>query len=229
MTLTQPSLPEKNRLIIFTRCPEPGRCKTRLIPALGSDGAAAIHEALVEHTMSWIPSAVDEGITVEVLYTGDNLKRLRILCGAAASRIRFEPQHGEDLGCRIANAIDIAIQERTSKVVITGTDCPELNFALVQAAFAHLDNTDLVLGPAADGGYYLIALRKFAAELFQNIPWGGPTVLQETLSRVQDLHMSFELLPMLADIDRPEDLNAWKGTEGGHGIQIIQPHSAPLV
>lgn len=216
MTITQPSLPEENRLIVFTRCPEPGRCKTRLIPALGADGAVAIHEALVEHTMAWIPSAVDEGIAVEVRYTGENLERLRMLCRGAVSRIRFELQHGEDLGCRMANAIDTAIQERASKVAIIGTDCPELNLASVQAAFAHLDNRDLALGPAADGGYYLIALRKSAVELFQNIPWGGPTVLQETLGRAHNLNMTFELLPMLVDIDRAEDLGSWTGTEYRH-------------
>lgn len=229
MTQRKSSQPGENRLIVFARCPEPGRCKTRLIPALGAGGAVAIHETLVEHTMAWIPSAVDKGIAVEVRYTGENLERLRILCGGTVSGIRFEPQHGEDLGCRMANAIDIAILERTAKVAIIGTDCPELTLAFVQAAFAHLDNTDLVLGPAADGGYYLIALRNSAAELFQNIPWGGLTVLQDTLRRAQDLNMTFELLPMLADIDRPEDLGSWTGTEGRHGIQVIQPGSVPLV
>jgi len=216
VTITQHSLPEENRLIVFTRCPEPGRCKTRLIPALGADGAVAIHEALVQHTMGWIGPAVNNGIAVEVRYTGENLERLRMLCRGAGSRIRFELQHGEDLGCRMTNAIDTAIQERASKVAIIGTDCPELNLASVQAAFAHLDNRDLVLGPAADGGYYLIALRKSAVELFQNIPWGGPTVLQETLSRAQNLNMTFELLPMLVDIDRAEDLGSWTGTEHRH-------------
>jgi rSAM/selenodomain-associated transferase 1 len=216
VTITQPSLPEENRLIVFTRCPEPGRCKTRLIPALGAGGAVAIHEALVEHTMAWIGPAVNNGIAVEVRYTGENLERLRMLCRGAGSRVRFELQHGEDLGGRMANAIDTAIQERASKVAIIGTDCPELNLASVQAAFVQLDNRDLVLGPAADGGYYLIALRKSAVELFQNIPWGGPTVLQETLSRAQDLNMTFELLPMLVDIDRAEDLGSWTGTERRH-------------
>jgi uncharacterized protein len=214
MTQMQPSLSTENCLIVFTRCPEPGRCKTRLIPALGADGAAAVHEALVEHTMAWIGSAADEGIAVEVRYTGDNLERLRLLGGAAVRKVRFEPQQGEDLGCRLANAFEFAIQRESSKVAIIGTDCPELNLSLVKAAFAQLDKSDLVLGPASDGGYYLIALRKPARKLFQRIPWGGPTVLQETLRKAKDLNMTFELLPTLADIDRPEDLFSWNGTMG---------------
>jgi uncharacterized protein len=212
MTQMQPSLSE-NRLIIFTRCPEPGCCKTRLIPALGADGAAAVHETLIQHTMLWIGSAADEGIAVEVRYTGDNLERLRVLCGAAVEKIRFEPQQGEDLGDRLANALGFAVQQGSPKVAIIGTDCPALDLATVKMSFAHLDERDLVLGPAADGGYYLIASRKPAVQLFQNISWGGPTVLHETLRRAQDLHLTFELLPSLPDIDRPEDLGSWMGRE----------------
>jgi rSAM/selenodomain-associated transferase 1 len=206
MTPSLPSPPVGNRLIVFTRCPELGRCKTRLIPTLGADGAVAIHEALVRRTMAWIGSALDEGIAVDVHYAGDDLERLRGLCGEAVGRITFEPQNGEDLGRRMANAFDPAIHQ-SSKVAMIGTDCPELDLELVQAAFRHLDETDLVLGPAVDGGYYLIALRRPAAELFQDIRWGGPTVLQETLERAQGLQMTFELLPTLADVDRPEDLD----------------------
>jgi uncharacterized protein len=209
MMRVQPSLSEENCLIVFTRCPDPGLCKTRLIAALGAEGALAVHEALVQHTMSWVGPAVENGFAVDVRYTGNNVERLRALCGQAVGKIKFEPQYGEDLGCRMANAVDLAMQQRFSKVAIIGTDCPELDLASVQTAFAHLNETDLVLGPAADGGYYLIALRRPAAKLFQNIAWGGPTVLQETLIRAQDLHLTFELLSTLTDIDRPEDLDLW--------------------
>jgi rSAM/selenodomain-associated transferase 1 len=164
--------------------------------------------------MGWIGSAVEEGIAVEVRYTGETLERLRVVCGEAAARIRFELQQGEDLGGRLANAIDCAVQQGSPKVAIIGTDCPALDLATVQMSFAHLDERDLVLGPAADGGYYLIALRKPAVQLFQNISWGGPTVLHETLRRAQELHLTIELLPSLPDIDRPEDLVSWMGRWG---------------
>jgi rSAM/selenodomain-associated transferase 1 len=180
---------------------------------LGADGAVAVHEALVEHAMVWIACAVEEGIAVEVRFTGDNLERLRVLCGSAVEKIRFEPQQGEDLGDRLANAIEFAVQQGSPKVAVIGTDCPALDLATVEMSFAHLDERDLVLGPAADGGYYLIALRKPVVQLFQNISWGDPTVLHETLRRAQDLNMTFELLPSLPDIDRPEDLVSWMEPE----------------
>lgn len=211
MTNGDASRADERRLIIFARCPDPGRCKARLIPALGVELAITIYEALVQQTMSWMESPVDEGIAVEVHYIGDNLERLRFLCGEAAGQIKFAPQQGENLGRRIANAFDAAFQEGSSKVAIIGTDCPDLNLESVRAAFAKLAENDLVLGPANDGGYYLIALRKPARKLFQNIPWGGASVLQETLRKAQHLNMTFDLLPKLADIDRPEDLSLWTG------------------
>ena len=203
----RPRQSKAGRLIVFTRCPEPGRCKTRLIPALGENGAVAVHEALVRRTMSWMGGAIDAGIAVEVRYSGSDLDRLRALCGDSVDQFNFRPQQGDDLGVRLKEAAETAFEEGASKVAIIGTDCPDLHLAAVSEAFTYLDDRELVLGPAADGGYNLIAMRRPCSEVFDGISWGGSTVLRDTLGRASELRMTVELLPALVDVDSAEDLN----------------------
>jgi len=157
--------------------------------------------------MSWMGSAVDEGITVEVRYSGNDLDSLRALCGDSFVQFNFRPQQGDDLGERLKEASAAAFQEGASKVAIIGTDCPDLNLTAVSRAFEFLEEKDLALGPAADGGYYLIATRRPCSGLFEGVAWGGPTVLRDTLSRAAACKMTVELLPTLADVDSVEDLN----------------------
>jgi rSAM/selenodomain-associated transferase 1 len=156
--------------------------------------------------MSWMGIAVDEGVTVEVRYSGNDLDRLRALCGHTVDRLHFRPQQNGDLGERLMEALETAFNEGASKVAIIGTDCPDLCMTAISRAFVFLEHKELVLGPASDGGYYLIAMRTPASKLFDRITWGGASVLQETLSTAETLQMSVALLPVLADIDRPEDL-----------------------
>jgi rSAM/selenodomain-associated transferase 1 len=201
------------RLIVFARCPEPGQCKTRLISALGESGAMAVHETLVRRTMSWMGHSLNDGIEVEIQYAGDDLESLRRLCGEAADRISFRPQRAGDLGDRLAQAFSIAFQEGASKVAIIGTDCPELTHGMIVKAFGALAANDLVLGPAMDGGYYLIASRAHNPELFTNIGWGGSMVLDDTLARARCLSLTAELLEPLSDVDRPEDAELLLGKD----------------
>jgi rSAM/selenodomain-associated transferase 1 len=200
---TRPASEE--RLIVFARCPELGRCKTRLIPHLGEDGATALHEALVKHTMGWIGRG-RENVKVEVRYCGADLARLRTLCGVAADNADFVPQKGEGLGSRLSEAATAAFDNGAAKVAIVGTDCPDLSWHTIKLAFYSLDSADVVLGPAKDGGYYLVALRAAAPLLFQDIDWGSVTVLQDTLINATRLGLSVNLLTELGDIDRPDDL-----------------------
>ena len=197
----------RSRLIIFTRCPDPGRCKTRLISNLGVAGATALHESLVGHTFAWAIDLIEGGeIDVEVQFTGDNLDRLKSLSGGRGTRLRFRQQSSGDLGERIAEACDIAFNEGCSRVVVVGTDCPALDGGIVSAAMEQLERNDLVIGPAADGGYYLIAMSRRSPELFQDISWGTPAVLRETLHRADDTNITVCQLQILDDVDRPADL-----------------------
>jgi hypothetical protein len=101
-------------------------------------------------------------------------------------------------------------QGHAEKVVIIGTDCPGLNFQILTQAFEATHTLDLVLGPAIDGGYYLIGLRRFIPELFINIDWGSSQVLHQTVEIANQLNLSYHYLPQLADVDRPEDLSVWQ-------------------
>jgi rSAM/selenodomain-associated transferase 1 len=178
-----------------------------LIPALGERAARSIHELLVRRTMSWMQCAIDEGVTVEIRYAGDDLERLKLLCGDVADRVSFRPQQDGDLGQRLSHGSFSAFQEGASQVAIIGTDCPQLTHHLIHKAFAALDRADLVFGPTTDGGYYLIASRKHHPDLFNGIVWSEEQVLQDTLRIAKNLELVAELLEPLSDVDRPTDVS----------------------
>ena len=194
------------RLIIFTRYPEPKKTKTRLIPALGAEGAAELQLQLTEHTITEAKKLMRE-ISTAIYYTGSSQKVMESWLG---NDLSYYPQHKEDLGNRMKSAFEDSFKLRFSKVVIIGIDCPELNIAIIRNAFESLDENDLVLGEASDGGYYLIGLRKIIPELFQNIAWGTNKVLSKTKIIAQQLKLNIVILPVLSDIDRPEDLAIWE-------------------
>jgi uncharacterized protein len=196
--------PSKQHLIIFTRYPEAGKTKTRLIPALGADGAANLQRQMTEHTISQVKELHNNSpISWEVRFAGGNLQQMQDWLG---SSLVYQSQGEGDLGTRMWRSLLNAFEYNAERVVIIGTDCPGLNSQILAEAFAKLDANDLLLGPAIDGGYYLIGLRCPVGELFANIDWGTSQVLQQTVDIAKKLNVSFAYLPTLADIDRPEDL-----------------------
>ena len=124
--------------------------------------------------------------------------------------LNYYPQATGDLGDRMKSAFYDAFQLNFSRVVMIGIDCPDLTINLLQDAFTGLKNHDLVLGKAADGGYYLIGLKQVIPELFQDIPWGTSQVLSFTQKIAEKLNLTTHLLPTLSDVDRPEDLDIWQ-------------------
>lgn len=198
----------KERLIIFTRYPEPGLTKTRLIQALGAEGAAALQRQMTEYTLSKVRELQScHSIAVEVHFDGGKQQLMQDWLGPD---IVYQPQGQGDLGSRIARSLSLALQSGTDRVVIIGTDCPGLNAQLMAQAFHQLHSHDLVLGPAIDGGYYLLGLRYFIPQLFSGISWGTAEVLQQTVDIAKNLNLSVAYLPHLADVDRPEDLPVWE-------------------
>ncbi len=199
------------RLLVFTKCPDPGRCKTRLIPSLGADGATAVHQKLVEHTLRWASHlAQSDQIELRVHFAGQDVGRLRALCGATPLNVVLRRQVDGDLGDRLSAAFADAFREGSPKVIAIGTDCPSLDAELITKARELLDESDVVIGPAADGGYYLIALRHPVPALFENIPWSQSTVLEATLQRVSAAGLNLAMLPTLQDIDDADDLPEMK-------------------
>jgi len=193
------------RLIVFAKAPEPGRAKTRLIPALGAAGAAALHTRLVEHTLTTVTSAAL--CPVQLWCAPDTDHPFFDACHQRFA-VTLHPQQGTDLGERMAHAMLHNLQQGYNSIII-GTDCPALSATNFEQAFTLLQgNNDVVLGPADDGGYVLMGLKRFSAELFSNIRWGTCEVLETTRERIDKLQWSLTELGTFQDIDRPEDLPA---------------------
>ncbi|MFH1267055.1 MAG: TIGR04283 family arsenosugar biosynthesis glycosyltransferase [Planctomycetota bacterium] len=196
------------RLIVFTRYPEPHKSKTRLIPALGAVGAAVLGREMTRHALRRASELADERpVSIEVRFEGGDEALAERCFGPATC---YRAQRGGDLGARMNDAFDSAFRAAAGRAVIVGTDCPGVTAPVVREAFDRLEHHDLVLGPATDGGYYLIGLRGPAPRLFRGISWGGETVLEETLRAAVEMELSTSLLAPLDDVDRPEDLNVWR-------------------
>jgi rSAM/selenodomain-associated transferase 1 len=199
-------------LITFIRFPESGKTKTRLIPAVGAQQAAAIQHRMTVHTLARVAEFAREShITVELRITGAPPEQAAAIYG---SSFGIRDQGEGPLGQRLRSAVRDAFQGDATKVVVIGTDCPALSPTHLRAAFAALAETDVVLGPALDGGYYLIGLRQDRPELFKGIAWSTNQVLEQTRNAANRLGLSVMLLETLPDIDRPEDLRhlpEWTG------------------
>lgn len=190
-------------MIIFTRYPEAGIVKTRLIPALGPEGAQLLHREMTEYTIS---QARRVDCDLEVRYSGGSQDLMIEWLGEGLS---YRKQEGDTLGERMLDAAEEAFSAGSNKVVMIGTDCPDLTAEKIKKSFGLLDRADLVLGPAFDGGYYLIGLRRPHEILFSDIPWGSEFVLKATLEAADKLKLNTALLEKLADVDCPEDLSNW--------------------
>ncbi|MEC4887155.1 MAG: TIGR04282 family arsenosugar biosynthesis glycosyltransferase, partial [Scytonema sp. PMC 1070.18] len=145
--------------------------------------------------------------SIKVRFAGGNLQLIQDWLG---TNLVYQLQGEGDLGERMMRSLVDAFQSGAEKVVIIGIDCPDINAQILAQAFEQLRQYDLVLGPAVDGGYYLIGLQRPIPELFTNISWGTSEVLQKTINIAQKLNLSVFSLPLLADIDRPEDLPLWE-------------------
>ncbi len=195
-------------LIIFSRYPEPGKTKTRLIPVLGAEGAATLQRQMTEHKLADVRKLqAFYPISVEVHFAGGDEQLMQSWLG---SNLIYKRQCEGDIGCRMAAAFQASFNAGTNSVVLIGSDCPDLNAQLMAQAFQALRQHDLVLGPAQDGGYYLIGLHRLIPELFTGISWSTAEVLQQTVSIAHRLGLAVAYLPLLSDVDRPEDLSVWK-------------------
>ena len=192
------------QIIIFTRYPEPGQTKTRLIPELGPEKAADLQRRMTEYTMAQVAGLMTAaGPAVEIRYQDGSPAEMADWLGREYS---YLSQGSGSLGEKMNRAFTEAFAKGRQAVLIIGTDCPALSRQTIKKTLAGLKENDLVLGPAFDGGYYLIGLRKNAPSLFTDIPWGTDTVLAATLERAEQGGLSHLLLEQLNDIDRPEDL-----------------------
>lgn len=195
----------KETLIIFSRYPEPGKTKTRMIPALGANGAADLQRRLSEYTLKQARSLRQlREIEIAVYFAGGNSDLMRDWLGDDVS---YYAQAEGNLGNKMQSAFADSFAKNNERVVIIGIDCPGVDNNVLDSAFKALQDKDLVLGEAADGGYYLIGLRNLYPELFINIEWGTNRVFVTTKNIAEKLNLTIAYLPVLRDIDRPEDLD----------------------
>lgn len=203
----------KNRLIVFTRYPEAGTTKTRLIPVLGAEGAANLQRKMTEHTLEKVKTAsTSDEITVEIRYDGGNEVLMARWLG---SNFKYTSQGGGDLGYRMNRAFEDAFIAGATASVIIGTDIPNITGADIQKAFDALRQQHMVLGPAEDGGYYLIGLQKApyfngVENLFRGMNWGERDVFYKTLHAARELGLKVSILDQRRDVDWPEDISIWE-------------------
>lgn len=199
----------ESHLALFAKFWRPGKVKTRLAATLGNQIACQVYFEFLSHLQNRLGDVANRRTVV--FAPAGNRQEFSGLCGG---RWELEVQSEGDLGDKLSHYFFQSLEtqgsresgEITRKFVVIGSDCPRLDRSLIEKAFEALDRQPVVVGPSTDGGYYLIGMRKFFPEVFQRISWSSPKVFAETISRLQELDVGFELLPEMTDIDEVEDL-----------------------
>lgn len=191
---------------ILAKAPLPGQAKTRLACETSSAFAATLAEALLRDTVDRCHSLALRKV---LLFTPDSSRPW--FEALAPGAYDLETQAGGDLGERLTAFFKTQFDNGARRVVVIGSDSPDVPVAWLEQAFAALGSSDVILGPARDGGYYLIGLGRFVPSLFHIDGWGGPTVLEQTKQLIRQARCSMELLPPWSDVDTLEDCRDLKG------------------
>lgn len=204
-------------LILFARPPLPGRAKTRLAPALGREGAARLYSRFLgdaaETARALRAGRPGVGLVCEWALERDESLDDFPLAGWLPGPFLHRAQTGEDLGARMAAALGRRLAAGGGRAVLIGTDFPDLPPEILERALQSLDSEDepkLALGPAADGGYYLIGMNRFFPEIFDDVPWSAEETFSRTMERARALRLDAALLPEWRDADTAEDLKDLK-------------------
>ena len=193
---------KRTRIVIFAKAPVPGKAKTRLIPALGPIGAARLAHRMLLRTVEEAEAA---GLAIPELCTTPHPYDPEWRPFLPEAQIRYTDQGEGGLGERLARAAK-RVTLLGERVLLIGTDCPELDRHRLQSAAEMLASHNAVIHPAADGGYALLGLAKFDPAIFEGIAWSTPTVAAETIARIEALGWSLHIGDTLRDVDEPQDL-----------------------
>ena len=193
------------RILVFARAPEPGRVKTRLLPDLSEAAAAELHQRLTRRTVQM--ALASQLAPVDLYCTPDTQHSFfREMAEAGA---RLQVQTGRDLGERMQQAFAAVLAE-SDRVLLIGTDCPVMTAHYLQQALEALEQTQVVVGPAEDGGYVLLGLRQVVSSLFTGIDWGTERVMAQTREALGRAGIRWRELETLWDIDLYQDLQRWR-------------------
>jgi len=226
MDATQAPLPFPRILALFAKEPRAG-AKTRLAAACSANRAADIAEAFLFDLLDRFATVADERFVVFTPKDAEGYFRK-----IAGDRYRILLQTNGDLGARMATFIEDRLQLRQARIVIIGTDSPTLPTAMIGQAFNELETADVVLGPAMDGGYYLLGCTRRLPPIFRGIAWGGPTVLGDTIARLSDPAWRVALLPPWYDVDTPDNWQMLRGhllALRRAGVDPGAPHTESLL
>lgn len=191
-------------VLIFAKSPLPGEVKTRLIPALGEQGATQLYSRLLRRQLEWIATSTPYAME---LWAAPDVTHPLFQELAERYRLSLFPQRGEDLGARMGYAAQEAL-ERYRRLLLLGIDCPALTPGHLRQAFQWLEQgADAVLGPAEDGGYVVLGLNRWHPDLFSGHAWGSGSVAASTRQALRKLGWQWRELPQLWDLDRPDDLS----------------------
>ncbi len=193
-------------LLIFVRFPRPGKVKTRLARSLGKERAAEFYRLCAENTLReirWLSGKVERYI-----FCADEADEIEVRRWAG-SGLHFAVQEGEGLGQRLENAFKSTLGSGAQKAVIVASDVPDLSAGILNEAMQALDESDIVIGPCYDGGYYLIGMKRLYNQLFQGISWSTEKVYRQTLDIIKEKGLSVYQLQTLIDIDSETDLRKW--------------------
>jgi len=189
-----------NAVIIFIKNAVAGKVKTRLAATIGIEKAMIVYDLLIKHTNQIVQNIVADKYIFYDSYIDPNDRW-------GNSEVYKKLQKGNDLGQRMSNAFKDLFDDGYRNIIIIGSDCPELTTDLMEKAFDKLFSSDVVIGPAKDGGYYLLGMKNLHKDLFKDVDWSTDKVLGQTLLTCKKLNLSTFLLPELSDIDDEEDLN----------------------
>jgi rSAM/selenodomain-associated transferase 1 len=210
----------QGRILVFARAPVPGRCKTRLIPALGARGAAALHRRLLRRTLALARTV---GVPVELWCAPDTMHGFFATCRRDYG-VRLRRQPRGDLGRRMALVLLRALREGAGAAVLVGSDCPEFTPRDFADAVAALATRDCVLQPSTDGGYVLIGARRLEPRALAGIAWSSSRELGQTRNRMTRLGLSLTEARPLMDIDNPKDYRVAPRRGGPPSDRLAQTH-----
>jgi rSAM/selenodomain-associated transferase 1 len=185
---------------LFAKWPQPGRVKTRLAATTSDAWAAEVAAAFLHDLVGRLSVVPARRVLAFAPADAETL-----FATVVGDRFTLVPQADGDLGRRLSSFIGQQLATGAGPVVVLGSDSPTLPLDYVEQAFAELEHADVVLGPATDGGYYLVGCARHVPPIFEGISWGGPTVLAETIARLTDLSWRLALLPPWYDVDGLDD------------------------
>ncbi len=205
---------KEKAIIIFTKFPEYGKVKTRLAATIGNDKAIKFYKICAENLFD-TAAELENSVRVFLFYNSKKNEQ-KIRKWINRDFIYF-PQTGNDLGEKMLNAFTKVSEEGYEKIVIVGTDIPDISAALLRNAFDELDTSDVVVGPSQDGGYYLLGMKDVYRRLFDKIEWSTSEVFDKTIKKIKKMNLKYSVLPVLQDIDTEMELLKWLNSGDGNG------------